>query len=136
MIVLDNSVIVPRYIAQSNSVIAFSALKKDDVWIVPPLWKFEFVNVLCTLRRSGNIDEWQAREAYARAQDDLGPAEIPVDQNAVLAIAMKHRISGYGAQYVALADMYGVLCVTNDEKLVERAKPITILMTVFATGKK
>ena len=131
MIVIDNSVLVPAIITSANSAQARKAAARDAQWILPPLWKFEFTNVMATLLRSRVIDEVAARSALADAQTLVSQREVAVDQVHALRLAVGLSISGYDAQYLALADAYGVRCVTEDQELVRQSGGLAVLLDEF-----
>ena len=62
MIVVDNSLLVPLILENEWSERARRIAAEDDEWIVPPLWQYEFTNVMVTFARLGKLS---ARSAHA-----------------------------------------------------------------------
>jgi predicted nucleic acid-binding protein len=132
VIVVDNSVLVSAALQTDKHVLARRVASHDGNWIVPPLWQYEFTNAIATLARRGTLNELAAREALDRGRLLVGSRAVAVDQHEVLRFSLRFGISGYDAQYVALADAYGVQCVSDDLALVRRARGIAILLHDYA----
>jgi predicted nucleic acid-binding protein len=89
---------------------------------------------MVTLIRAGKIDNRTAHSAFAEAQTAVINREIPVDQGQVMRLAIRFEISAYDAQYVALAEEYGVVCVTSDVALCERVPTRAMLLEEYFQG--
>jgi len=122
VIVVDVNVVAYTLIEGDWTVDAKRLRTLDPHWRLPRLWRYEFVNLLATYRRAGGMSEPRARDLLRAALAYYGPAELEPDQDAVLQAASQHRITGYDAEYVALALRLGVKLVTEDEPL-RRAVP-------------
>jgi predicted nucleic acid-binding protein len=131
MIVVDNSILVPAVVASESSALARRVAARDLAWIVPPLWEYEFTNSMTTLVRTRRLPLAAADEAIVDVRLLVADREIAVDQSEALRFAETHRISGYDAQYVALAATYGVVCVTDDVQLARRAPTFAVLLDDF-----
>jgi len=86
---------------------------------VPDLFFAECANVFATVARHKGYTPKEARDDMA-AMRALGLKVIPTGDLATQAldIALKHRVSGYDACYVALAERVHAPLITADEKLV------------------
>jgi predicted nucleic acid-binding protein len=133
MIVVDTSVLVPAFVESADSPAARHAVAADAVWILPPLWKFEFTNAIVQLLRNATISDRAAQHALVEARIAVSDREVPVDQLQALRLAIDLNLSGYDAQYVALAQAYGVRCVTADRQLARRASPSAILLAEYSS---
>lgn len=131
MIVVDNSILVSALVETGKTAKAKQVAAGDRQWILPPLWRFEFTNVLATLSRKLMLDMRMARIVLDEARTLVAAREVPVDQAEVIRFAIMLSISGYDAQYIALADAYGIQCVTDDRQLVQRAPNHAILLEDF-----
>ncbi len=129
MIVVDNSVLIPEFLDTPESRAARLALAKYPGWIVPPLWRFEFVNVVVTLLRAGNVNYPMASDALDRAVMTLTGIEQPVDQLEVVRNAIRYGISAYDSQYITLARSRGCQCLTADKRLARRVPQFTVPLT-------
>lgn len=131
MIVVDNSVIVPFFIDHQRTAAAERLRTVDHYWLVPPLWRYEFTNVLFTLIRAGRLRLPDALHALNEARVQLSSREIAVDQLVVIKIAQRYLLSAYDAQYVAVAEQYGITCVTDDAILAARAGETAVTLDRF-----
>jgi predicted nucleic acid-binding protein len=122
VIVVDNSLLVPLIVENEWSDRVRRIASEDDEWIVPPLWQYEFTNVMVTFARLGKLSARAACGAIEEARVRVALRVVAVDQLQVLRIALALKLSGYDAQYAALADSYGIRCVTNDRQFADRAR--------------
>ena len=85
---------------------------------VPDLFFAECANVFATVARLKGYSPKEARDDMVAIRD-LGLRVIPTADLATQAldIALKHRVSGYDACYVALAERVNAPLITADEKL-------------------
>ena len=119
MIVVDTNIIAYLFLVGEKTSLAQAARQQDPEWIVPALWKHEFLNVLATYIRRKGITKKVAEDVRQRAFQLLAPAEREVDMRLALEIAARYRVSAYDAQYIALAQDLKVLCVTEDARLLK-----------------
>jgi predicted nucleic acid-binding protein len=86
---------------------------------VPDLFFAECANVFATVARHKGYTPKEARDDMVEMRA-LGLQVIPTADLAIQAldIALKHRLSGYDACYVALAERVKAPLITADEKLV------------------
>jgi predicted nucleic acid-binding protein len=124
--VVDNSVLVPAIVESEWSARARRVASRDGEWIVPPLWQYEFTNVMVTLGKTGHLAAHALHEAIDDAQDLVADRVVAVDQHAAWRIALAFKLSGYDAQYAVLALAYGVRCVTNDRQFARRAPALVV----------
>lgn len=117
MIVVDVNVIVYLLTETPQRTLARRVRERDIDWLVPPLWRHEMLNVLATLTRQDVLDAPSALTVWRNALDLLGTRERQPDMEDALALAIKHNISAYDSQYVALAASLSVLLVSEDQKL-------------------
>jgi len=96
---------------------------KDPEWILPSLWRSEFLNVLVTAHRASVLSRGQALLAWEHAFDLLAGNEADPTGEAVLAVAIESGVSAYDAQFVAVAQELGVPLVTADRRLAARCQP-------------
>jgi hypothetical protein len=63
----------------------------------------------------------EATSIWREAVDRLGDSERDVDMEQALDIAMTSKMSGYGAQFLALAEAHGVVCISEDKAMKLKA---------------
>jgi len=97
---------------------------KDKDWIMPFLWKHEFISILLKIARQGSQSEANLLTIWENA--NVLVTENEVDMRQALHLAIKYRVSSYDAQYLVLAQELGILLVTEDRKLRQAAPDLTI----------
>jgi len=123
--VLDNSVVTGWYLPDqaTDYCEAIAVRLEDDKALVPALWQLELTNVLKTACTRGNLSLDAARQIL----DALGTLPIEIDagpapgQRQLFELAMRCKLSSYGAAYLELAMRHGLPLATQDEQLKEAA---------------
>ncbi|HNR89824.1 MAG TPA: type II toxin-antitoxin system VapC family toxin [Spirochaetota bacterium] len=131
MIVVDANIIAYALIEGEKTAMTLRARERDPGWVVPALWRHEFLNVLSTLVRNKMLTMRQALEVWEGAVRVFKGSEYPVDMAVSLELSVGHRISAYDAQYVALAKSLGVMCLTEDRALVSRFPGLAVTAAQF-----
>jgi predicted nucleic acid-binding protein len=134
LIVVDTNVIAYLLIEGEKTPLAQEAYRQDGTWLVPGLWKHEFLNVLATFGRQGgaNLDEltkiwWQATSFFIRREQEP-------DMELALRLAYEKELSAYDAQFAAVAIESGVRLVTEDQQLLRAFPDIALSLADFCTG--
>lgn len=135
MIVVDANVIAYRFIAGEKTGLSCQVQEKDAEWVVPALWRHEFLNVLATAARAGIIDTVEACTIWRSAFRILGNNEQAVNYEKSLCCAVDSRISAYDAQYITLARTLNCLCITEDARLHKTFPKEAISMRAFLALK-
>ena len=128
MIVVDTNIIVPLLIEAPATPLARKLWKRDRQWLVPVLWRSEFLNVLWLAVSSKVLREDSALDAWKRALRLFSTSERAVDGDHVLKTALKYGITAYDAHFVSLADKLGVKLVTNDKKSLSDKCPDALVV--------
>ena len=131
MIVVDTNVIAHRLIQGDKTPLALGVCRRDAAWIVPTLWRHEFLNVLSTLTRQGMLKTGQSKRTWLAAVRQLRHVESAVNMTAALDLSVAHMISAYDAQYIVLAQAHGVRCVTEDRALRREFPETAVSMRDF-----
>jgi predicted nucleic acid-binding protein len=132
MIVADANLLVYRYVRGPMSSLADAARAKEGDWRVPPFWKCEFTSAVLKMVRAEALTHAEATTAISDAHAEFASRETVVPQDRALAAALRYGTSAYDAQYVALAEMLNVSCVTADEPLAKKASAVCRLLRDFA----
>lgn len=132
MIVADTNLVSYLLIEGEHTAAARAVWAKDPGWIVPPLWRAEYLNVLSLSVRHAVLEQAQALEAWRAGLRLFGRAERAARGEAVLAVALRHRISAYDAQFVALAHAVEAPLVTSDRKLLRACRDVAVAPQAFA----
>jgi predicted nucleic acid-binding protein len=100
----------------------------DPHWVMPPLWRSEFLNVLATAYRASVLDETQAITAWQNAVHLFRGCEVEPEGEDVLRTAINLGISAYDAQFVVVAEKMDCKLVTSDKRLVKACKGRAVSM--------
>jgi predicted nucleic acid-binding protein len=125
MVVVDTNIVVHLMLEGNATLGARALLATDSDWRSEPFLLVEFTNVMATAVRSGRITAAAAEAALSDAQRVIGAGLHPAPHTNVLALAVKHRISGYDARFLAVAEQIGTKLVTEDAKLRRAAPRLT-----------
>jgi predicted nucleic acid-binding protein len=131
VIVVDVNVLAYLLIEGPSTLSAQELLLVDPDWRVPDLWRHELLNVLATYVRTHKLALVQALAVLETAERNFGPRTVSVPANDALRAAERLGISGYDAQYIMLATILSVRCVTEDRPLRRAAPEIAISIADF-----
>ncbi len=120
MIVVDTNVIAYLLILGNKTELAQATFRKDNDWMVPALWRHEFLNVVSTFVRHGGGTEADGRQIWQAGLDLLAQREESPDFETALALSIRHKISAYDAQFVSLAGAKQLQLVTEDRNLLQK----------------
>lgn len=125
MVVVDTNIVVHVVLEGQATPDARTLLAADPDWRSEPFLLVEFTNVMATAVRSGRITMAAAESALTDAQRVIGAKMHAAPHANVLALAVKHRVSGYDARFLAVAEQLGAKLVTEDTKLRRAAPRLT-----------
>ncbi len=131
MIVVDSNIITARNVTSSLTAKAEALEKRDPVWIVPVLWRYEFENILATLIRAKQIDPGQALDIWEKVSWILSENEYEPPASKVFDLVEKHGITAYDGQFIAVALETVIPCVTEDQELQQKFPGIAVSMEKF-----
>jgi predicted nucleic acid-binding protein len=131
VIVVDSNVLAARSLTSSRTSLAETVEHIDPVWIVPPLWRYEFQNILAKAIWARQIMPGDAVEVWRKVLARMSDNEHEPSAEKVIELSARHRITGYDANFMALALEMGVLCVTEDGELHDKFPGKAIYMDEF-----
>lgn len=126
MIVADTNLVAYLLIEGKQTPLARTVWQRDPRWILPTIWRSEFLNVLTTSARAGVIKLAQAHEAWQIALTIFQSSEVEPSGDAVLETAAARNLSAYDAQFVVAAADLEVPLVTSDRRLLQACPDIAI----------
>ena len=135
MIVADTNLVCYLLIEGERTAAARSAWQRDSQWILPPLWRSEFLNVLVTAVRSSILSIDQASRAWQHASGLFKGSEYDPEGEAVLRTAVRSGLSAYDAQFVVVAEELSVTLVTGDREIAAACPHIAEELQNFADGE-
>jgi hypothetical protein len=119
MIVVDSSVISFLFLEGELTESVKELHRIDSEWITPPILNHEMLNILAVV---GTADQAFApmEEIWRDLRALLGSRQQVPDPLRSLHLAIELEISGYVAQYVALAQQLNIPLVTEEQRLLEQ----------------
>jgi predicted nucleic acid-binding protein len=131
MIVVDSTIIAARNLSSVLTSKAERVEKKDPVWIVPVLWRYEFQNILATAIKAKQITPEYALDVWLKVAGILVENESEPSAARVMDLIAKYGITAYDVQFIALAMEMGILCVTEDGELQRKFPRVAVSMGDF-----
>lgn len=131
MIVVDANILIYSLIEGDYTPLVNRLREKDTDWRTTGLCLHETVNVLATYQRRDILTLAQCKKLLAHAEHFMKVAQCEVMMDAALTMAAKYAITGYDAQYVALAHSLNAPLITEDRKLREAVPEIAFSMQEF-----
>jgi predicted nucleic acid-binding protein len=133
MIVVDTNIISYSLIEGDRTESVLLAREKDPHWIVPALWKHEFLNVLSTLTKNKILNRNQSIEIWKNALRIFSRNEYSIDYLDTFDISIRNNLSSYDAQYISLARSMETVCITEDKKLLAKFPEVALSSSQFIT---
>src|SRR5579862_6063799 len=117
VIVVDMNILAYLLINGDQTEKATRLLGRDRDWIAPSFWPIEFLNVLINYTYYQSLAFKEVKPIWEASFRLTHLREEAVEAGEALDLAMKHRITGYDALFVALAQNLKTVCVTRDKAL-------------------
>lgn len=131
MIVVDVNVIAYLLIAGEKTAEARVVRELDADWIVPDLWRDEFLNILATYVRHGGIDLETAVALWLSAMALFEGKDSTPDPITTLQLAARHQLSAYDAQYLVVATDHDIRLITEDRAMLKAVPQRCMTMRDF-----
>lgn len=131
MIVVDSNIVAARNLTSALTSNAKQVEEKDPVWIVPPLWRYEFQNILATAIKANQLKPEQALDAWEKVSKILIKNEYEPSAAKVIDLVAQYGITAYDGQFIAIALEMGIPCLTEDRELQQKFPGIAISMGQF-----
>lgn len=134
MIVVDANILIYSLIKCDQSSLIQKLRGKDVDWRTAALCLHETVNVLTIYQRREVLTLVQCRALLDHVERFIKVAQCKVVMDTALAVAAEYAITGYDAQYVALAQSLNVPLITQDRKLQKAVPGIAVSIQEFLAG--
>lgn len=134
MIVVDTNVIAYLMLPGEQTQLVEQVMAKDNRWLVPPLWKSEFRNVLTLYLRQEKVTVDQIRAIMTRAERLFNRSEYPVTSEVVLTLVNRSHCSAYDCEFVALAKELSLLLITADKQILRDFPETAVSPEQFLNG--
>lgn len=131
MIIADTCLLFHLFNETLLTTHAQKILDKDPHWVVPPLWREEYANVLSKLaRKEGDLIE-DVINHFSYTLDELKQYEIVVDTKEALEVSIEYKISVYDAHFIALAIKFNTLLITEDKEVIKKCSNFAVSFQGF-----
>ena len=134
MIVADTCLIFHLFNETALTEKAQRILEKDPNWIMPPLWREEYANVLSKLARKESRAVDEVIHLFKVTSDELSSCEIDVETVDALEIALEYKISVYDAHFVVLSKRFDVILLTEDKEILKKCSKFSLNLGDFLKG--
>jgi predicted nucleic acid-binding protein len=134
MIVADVNLPIYLFVNSLFTQAASDALARDPHWLIPPLYKYELLNVLATHVRKNYFDIAHAMNVIDQIEKTVQVSSDPARED-VMRLSIVSRIGTYDCEYIALAQQAGTRVVTNDKEMRRAFPDVTISLEEFVAGK-
>lgn len=131
MIVADTNLVAQLILKLDQTEIAQDIYRRDPEWLMPELWRHEFLNVLANYLRFDHVQPERLALAWQSANLLFADSVRQPDMLLALKLAGERNTSAYDAQYLALAQTLGLPLVTEDRKLRQAAPDLTLSMREY-----
>jgi predicted nucleic acid-binding protein len=132
MIVADTNVIAYLFIPGVHTRLAENALRQDQEWATPFLWRSEFRNVLAGYIRRKLMPFDIAVQIMEQAEGLLKRLEYSVSSFKVLELVAHSQCSAYDCEFVALAQDLNVPLITTDNQILNSFPHLTVSLKSFS----
>lgn len=126
MIVADTNLIAACVLESKATAAALALRERDSDWRVPRLWRYEMTNILATMIKVKRLSRNDAESIYRQLLGVLRACEKDPASSGVLSLVEEYGISGYDAQFVALARELGVKLYTQDKELLKKLPEVAM----------
>lgn len=120
MIVADTCLIFHLFNETLLTDKAQEVLEKDPNWVLPPLWREEYANILSKLARKEGRNANKVITHFNNTLEELKNCEIRVETEEALKISLDYSISVYDAHFIALAVNFNTLLITEDKEILKK----------------
>jgi len=131
VIVADTNAVVYLLLRSDLTPAAEIFRAMDGDWVCPPLFLYEFANVLSVHMGVGRIDRDEAVRFYRRALRMVRIEEYMPEPAWFFNMCSKRKCSAYDLQFVALAMHLGVRLLTADAEVLRAFPDVAIDLQEF-----
>ena len=131
MIVVDTNIIAYLLLSGEHSEKAAKALRREQVWAVPILWRSELRNVLALYIRKSVLTVSQAVAVIDRADELINGQEFSVSTRSVLELVERSNCSAYDCEFVALAQDLNAQLLTADRRILDQFPEVAVSLDRF-----
>jgi predicted nucleic acid-binding protein len=131
VIVVDTNIITYLWIPGDFTVQAEKALRKDQEWCAPLLWRSELRNILAGYLRRKKLSMETALQILEGAESYMKDREFAVASPQVLNLVALSTCSAYDCEFVALAENLKVPLITNDRQILKDFPSVAVSLEQF-----
>lgn len=131
MIVADTCLVFHLFNETDLTTSAQKVLDKDSHWLLPPLWKEEYANVISTLARKELRPISEVIKQFDYTVNELMGCEVIVETKKALEVSIRYKISVYDAHFIVLAIDFNTLVVTEDKEILKNCPNFSLNLRDF-----
>lgn len=131
MIVVDTCVISYLVNESEFTPSAQKLFEYNPYWIYPPTWQDEYSNIVSKIAKEIKQPIDDAIKNFEFVVSQMSNNEKFVNRSKAIALSIKHGISAYDAQFVALAIDYNTILVTEDKELIRKCPQYAMSMQTY-----
>lgn len=131
MIVADTCLVFHLFNQTNLTSAAEEVLAKDSNWILPPLWKEEYANILSKLARKEKQPMAKVIDHFEFTVNQLTQSEVMIDTKKALEISLVFKIRVYDAHFVGLAADYNAILVTEDKEILSKCPKLAVCISDY-----
>ena len=133
MIVADTNLVVYLLLNGDYTIAAEAARAKDRQWLVPSLFRHEFLNVLTTYVRTGRLTRDAALRVHRRGLALVHFADVEAKASDVFNLALRGGCAAYDAEFVWLAMEFAIKLVTTDRAIIKAFPDVVVDIEEFSS---
>jgi predicted nucleic acid-binding protein len=126
VIVADTNLVAYLLIEGVHTEAARAVWNKDGRWLLPTIWRSEFLNLLTTSVRAKVLTLEQAHQTWHTALTAFGENEVEPSGDDILEEAWRRKLSAYDAQFAVTALDLSIPLVTFDRRLLAACPDLAI----------
>jgi predicted nucleic acid-binding protein len=131
VIAVDTNILCYYWLASPLFAQAEALERRDPEWIVPPLWRSEFRNILASSVRNKVLSLQGAIDLMERAEERMREREVAVSSRSVMELVAKSSCTAYDCEFVAVARQRGVQLVTADRQILREFPRVAVSLAEF-----
>ncbi len=133
MIVLDTNILAAIWIPCEKTEIARTCILSDEDWVVPSLWRSEFISVLTKYFKVKQLNKALFINLFNDVSAIVEPREINAPNDFIFECIQSSACSSYDCEFIALAKHLNAKLLTWDKKVLAEFPDVAMKPEDFIT---
>lgn len=133
MIVLDTNILAAIWIPSEKTEIARTCILSDEDWVVPSLWRSEFISVLTKYFKVKQLNKALFINLFNDVSAIVEPREINAPIDFIFECIQSSACSSYDCEFIALAKHLNAMLLTWDKKVLAEFPDVAMKPEDFIT---